>query len=140
MRRAAEPHADDQGRRTRARTFGDAHGSPAEALVLTPAAVGGEESEPDVHAATREFWRAHDTARYNLATARDAFRDVQMALTTAEGRLENVEAELRRLKQEVPLKADRLQAVIESLARLRAVLSARRLEMMALTDTLGRDD
>ena len=138
MRRAAEPHADDQGRRARARTLDDAQRSPAEALVLTPAAVGGEESEPDVHAATREFLRAHDAARYNLETARDAFRNMQLALATAEDRREDVEAELRQLKLEVPLKAGRLQTVVDRVTQLRAVLGARRLEMMALADTLGQ--
>ena len=138
MRRAAEPHADDQGRRARTRTLRYAQRLPAEPLTLAPAAAGGKARAPDVHAATSEFLRAHDTARYNLETARDAFRNMQFALATAEARLEELETDLQQLKQEVPLKAGRLQTVVERVAQLRAVLSARRLEMMTLADTLGR--
>ena len=93
---------------------------------------------PDVHAATREFLRAHDTARYNLETARDAFRNMQFALATAEARLEEMETDLQQLKQEVPLKAGRLQTVVDRVTQLRTVLGARRLEMRALADALGQ--
>ena len=137
MRRAAEPHADDQGRRARARTLEDAQRLPAEPLALAPAAAGGEVRAPDVHAAAREFLRAHDTARYNLETARDAFRNMQFVLVTAEARLEEMETDLQQLKQEVPLKAGRLQILVDRVTQLRTVLGARRLEMRALADTLG---